>query len=484
MGSEKSKCGTATVLTVMLGTFMSSLDINIVNIALPFMQSHFNTTIASIEWVIVAYLLTLGATLLTFGRLSDMFGHKKIYVTGFLCFMVSSLACALSPTLISLIVFRVTQALGAAMMQSSASPIITDAVEPQNRGKSLGMLAVAVAVSTCVGQPLGGVLAATFGYQSIFLINVPIGIIGTLLAFKFIKNDVKKAEHPHFDPAGSILIIAALFFILLPLDLLSSLSAKAETVALFLAAGIISLAAFIVVEYKSRHPILNLSLFKNRIFTGSNFAAVFFYMAEFILVFMSPYYLLKMRLMPAATSGLMLLPMSIGMIAAAPVSGMISDKFDSRYISSTGLAVMAAGILWMSTFSAYTPIPILIASFFIFGFGGGFFQTPNTSAVMGNVPAKRRGIASATLGTMRTVGMVIGEAASATIIAAGMNSAAPALAAKGLKGAALWRGEFIGAMHLTCIASAVCAILALILSLIRGSVKPTICACSEQVAVK
>lgn len=473
MQTSKSKSGAATVAVVTLGTFMSSFDVSVVNMALPIIQNTFHAGIASIEWVIVAYLLVLGSTLLAFGRLSDMIGHKRLYVTGFALFTLSSLACSLSPTLTMLIVFRVLQALSAAMMQSSSSPLIMAAVEPQNRGKSLGMLAVAVAVSTCLGPALGGFLASAFGWSSIFLVNVPVGIVGTILSFKVLRADDKAAAPSHFDAPGSILIILALFLIMLPLNLLSRQSVGLPVVLLSLLAGVAALASFILVERRSAHPIINLSLFKSRVFTFSNFAAMLFYASEFVMVFMAPYYFQKLRLFTPTASGLMMLPMSLTMMAAAPISGAIADRFDSRRISCMGLAVMAVGILLFSLCGADAPIPLILFSLMLFGFGGGFFQTPNTSAVMGSVPANRRGIASATLGTMRNIGMGGGEALSAALIALTMNAAAPAFIAKGLKGTQLWQMEFVPAARAACIAAAVCALLALAFSLVRGSLKPS-----------
>jgi EmrB/QacA subfamily drug resistance transporter len=466
------KSGAATVFAVTLGTFMSSMDINVVNMALPILQNSFGAAIASIEWVAVAYLLALGAMQLTFGRLSDLFGHKRLYVSGFLLFTLSSLACSFSRTLGILIAFRVLQAISAAMMQSSGVPLIITSVEPKNRGKSLGMIGVAVAVATCVGPALGGMLASRFGWSSIFLINVPVGIAGTVFAAAVLPKDGPRQQNVRFDAIGSVLIAASLFFILLPLNLLSRSAVQTGPVLGALAAGIVFLAAFIGVESKRREPLLNLSLFRSRVFAGSNFAALFYYMAEFVMVFLAPYFFQKLYGLSAMNAGLMMLPMSACMMIAAPLGGAISDRFDGRSIGSLGLLLMTVGIVSFSFYDARTPIVLLAVGMALFGFGAGLFQTPNTSAVMGSVPATERGVASSTLGTMRNAGMVIGEAMSAALIAFNMNLREPGLAAKGFSGDALWKSAFLPAGHITCWAGALCTVIALVLSLMRGSVQP------------
>jgi EmrB/QacA subfamily drug resistance transporter len=472
MENPTEKSGAATVFAVTLGTFMSSMDINVVNMALPILQSSFGVTISSIEWVAVAYLLALGATQLTFGRLSDLFGHKRLYVSGFLLFTLSSLACSFSRSLAILIGFRVLQAISAAMMQSSGVPLIVASVEPKNRGKSLGMVAVSVAVATCVGPALGGMLVSRFGWSSIFLINVPVGLAGTVLSAAVLQKDGQRQQNARFDAVGSILIAASLFFILLPLNLLSRSAIQTGPVLGALAAGIIFLAAFILVESKRRDPLLNLSLFRSRVFAGSNFAALFYYMAEFVMVFLSPYFFQKLYGFSAMNAGLMMLPMSVCMMIAAPLGGAISDRFDSRSVGSLGLLLMAVGIVSFAFYDSRTPVTVLAVGMALFGFGAGLFQTPNTSAVMGSVPASSRGIASSTLGTMRNTGMVIGEAMSAALIAFNMNLREPGLMAKGLSGDTLWKTAFLPAGHITCLAGAFCAVAALVLSLMRGSVQP------------
>jgi len=463
------KSGRATVIIVALGTFMASFDINATNVALPLIQASFHTSIAAVEWVVVAYLLTLCATQLTLGRVSDMYGLKKIYVIGFIGFTLSSLLCGLSTNIGMLIVFRVVQALAASMLTSTGSAIVTNAVPSINRGKALSMTAIAVAVATCAGPSFGGLLASYFGWNSIFFINIPIGIIGTILSIRIIKKDTPK-ENVKFDPIGSLLIMFALVMILLPLDMISKASVNPVFIVGSLIVGVLLIAIFIMYEMKCDHPILNLNLFKNRIFTASNFAAAFFFMCQFMMVFLSPYYLQNQRLLSPSVAGLIMLPMSLGMMITAPISGAISDRFDSRIISCAGLGILAAAILGYGTFHASTSFVLLLAGNAFFGIGSGFFNTPNNSAVMGSVPAENRGIAGATLGTMRNIGMVLGEAIAAALLSSNISYATTKLSAQGVHGILLTQGAFSYAMRITCFVAVCCALVALALSLVRGKV--------------
>ncbi len=459
----------ATVLTIALGTFMSSFDINAANIALPMIQSKFNTSIAVVEWVVVAYLLTLCATQLTFGRTADLYGFKKLYVTGSIGFTLSSLLCGISASISMLIVFRVTQALCASMMIATGSAIITNSVPASNRGKALSLSAISVAVATCVGPSLGGLLASAFGWNSIFLINVPIGIVETVLSLRYIQKDSGKPSSK-FDPLGSLLIMAALILILLPLDMVSSTSRFDLLTLSLLAAGVVLLGVFVLYETHCDHPILNMQFFRNRVFTASNLAATFFYTAEFILVFLAPFYLQKVRMLTPTAAGIMMLPLSLAMIVCAPVSGAISDKIGSRSMCGLGMLILAVSTLFMSGYTQSTPTVLLILIFALCGIGAGLFQTPNNSTVMGSVPAENRGIAAATLGTMRNIGMVLGEAISAAIIASSLNGAGGTPLAEGTP---QWQSAFLTAMQAACITAAGCALGAMVLSFAKGKENKT-----------
>jgi EmrB/QacA subfamily drug resistance transporter len=461
--------GRAAIITVALGTFMTCFDINAANVALPLIQSGFQTTISVVEWVVVAYLLTLCTTQLTFGRISDIYGLKKIYVAGFIGFTISSLFCGLSTSIAMLIGFRVIEALSGSMMMATGSAIVTNAVPSSKRGRALSITTIAVAVATCLGPSLGGLLASSFGWSSIFLINIPLGIIGTILAIRNIQLDTPTSRK-QFDPVGSILIILALVLILLPLDLASTTTVEPVMIIGALAVGVLLLTVFILYEMKIDHPILNLSLFRDRIFAGGNFAAVFFYMSEFIMVFLAPYYLQQQRMLSPSLSGLMMLPMSVAMMAVAPLSGAISDKFDSRLISCAGLGLLSAAILYFSTFQTDTSVTLLLVAFAVTGIGAGLFHTPNNSAVMGSVPPQSRGIAGATLGTMRNIGMVLGEAIAAALLSSNLSHATVIFASMGVSGILLQQKAFSYAMQIICIVAACCALAALVLSLIRGKI--------------
>lgn len=464
--SQKHIGGWAAVAAVAVGTFMTSMDINVVNVALPLIQKSFHTDISTVQWIAVVYLLALCSTQLTFGRLSDLYSLKKIYVFGFIGFTVTSLLCGISSTIGMLIVFRILEALCGAMMISTSSALVTNAVTPENRGKALSSSAIAVAASTTFGPPLGGLLAASFGWNSIFFINVPIGIIGTILALRTILEDPPKTRKK-FDWAGSILIVLALTLLLLPLELLGKASVPFGWLIASLVAGLLLFAAFLFHESKTAEPILNLGLFRNHVFAAGNFAATLFFVFEFILTFFIPYYLQQQHGFTASVAGIIMLPLPLAMMLAAPVGGIISDKFDGRIIVSVGLGLVAVASLLLGTFGAATPVALIIGVFVISGIGVGFFQTPNNSAVMGNVTPENRGIGGATLSTMRNIGMVFGEALAASMLSFNIDRATARYAAKGIQGLALQQAAFGDATRIICIVAACFALAALALSLVR-----------------
>ncbi len=282
--------GGATVATVALGTFMCSFDSTAVNLALPLIQHSYGSHIATAEWIAVAYLLAVSASLLTFGRLADMWGRRRVYSSGFAGFTVSSLLSASSPTISALVMCRVLQGLFGSLMMASAYAVILGAVPASRRGRALGFTAVAVALGTSAGPALGGLLATTFGWKSIFLVNLPIGVVGTILAVTVIKRDEKQSAQS-FDPIGSVLVAAALCAILLSLDLLSAGMAMSPMVWSLLAFGITLGVTFFLFERSRTHPILSIHLFKNRAFTAGNIAAILFYVSLFIMLFLAPYFL-------------------------------------------------------------------------------------------------------------------------------------------------------------------------------------------------
>ncbi len=457
---------TLMLLSVALGTFMSALDASVVNIAAPVIRSHFDVPLSTVEWVITAYLLVVSSVLLFFGRLSDLYGQKKVYITGFAVFTVGSALCGLSGSVGMLIALRVVQALGAAMMFSTNSAIITANVAPERRGRAFSVNSVAVAVALATGPVLGGALTGALGWQSIFYINIPVGIIGIFMAFKFIPADQKKSAVP-MDIPGSAMIFAALFLLLLPLNQLGAGMAP-WLFALLLGAGVALGVAFIVYQRRALYPILSLSLFKSRVFSASLAAAVLNYTAMYIMVFLTPFYLQTVRLFTPAEAGLLYMPLPLATLAIAPLAGLFSDRHDTRILSSAGMGVMAAGLFLLSRMQSDTPSWYIVVSMALTGVGSGLFQTPNNSALMGSAPAQNRGVASGMLATARNMGMVLGVAFSGLLFslfagrAGGSGTAALAVTSP---------AAFIYAMRLTFIVAACVALGAMAASLTKGRVR-------------
>ena len=451
---------------VMVGTFMGPLDSSIVNVALPTLGNAFKVPITSVEWVVVAYLLVISTLLLTFGRLADMIGLKRVYIMGFGLFTVGSLACALSWSIWSLVSFRVLQALGAAMMFAAGPAIITAAFPPSERGRALGLMAIAVSAGMTVGPTLGGVIVGATTWRWIFLINVPIGIIASALSLKAIAGSAPKDQR--FDPLGAILSFVAFFPLLLALSQGAEWGWASPAIIAMFALSVCAGAAFLVAERKVHQPMLDLTLFRSRLFSAGLLSAMASFVVTAGVLFTMPFYLQIAHGIGVTTAGLLMTPVPIGMVLCGPLSGALSDRIGSRVLCTAGLLVGGAAAFSLTHLSLNSGYPGIAVRLAMIGAGIGLFQSPNSSAVLGTVPVFRLGVASGTLATSRNVGQVLGVSLAGLVLAVRqpvyLRQLAPVL---GSRLAA--KQAFIHAAHdVAWLCVGVCLVGAL-LSLTRGS---------------
>lgn len=458
------------LLTVGIGSFMATLDSSVVNVSLPQISAYFNESISTIEWVVMAYLLVISSLLLTYGRLGDIYGHKKIYLTGFVIFTASSVLCGLSPAIYILIAARVIQAIGAGMLMAMGPAIITDVAPSKDRGKALGINGVATYIALTSGPVIGGFLTTYLGWQSIFFINVPVGIAGYLLGKRYLLNK-KTDTRQKFDIQGAVFIFFAMAALLLPLNFGETAGWNNPVIIGSFIASVILFGIFIHKEISIDSPMMDLTLFRNKLFTMSNISLLISFIAGFSITLLMPFYFQNLRGLTASAAGLMMIPQPIMTMLITPVSGTLSDKIDSRYLSSFGMLLVAIGMFLLSTLNIGSS-PLESSLFLILtGLGNGLFQTPNNSSIMGSVPAERRGIASGMLATMRNIGMVLGTAIAGAVFTSQQNCLSTVLKFKGISGKALSIQSFTGAFHITYVMAGCLALAAVAASLTRGPLK-------------
>jgi EmrB/QacA subfamily drug resistance transporter len=345
--------------------------------------------------------------------------------------------------------------------------IITDITSPQHRGKSLGVVAVSVSVALTAGPVLGGFLTAAFGWSSIFFVNIPIGIIASIWSWKVIPGIKGHLVEP-FDIKGAVLIFLALLAMLIPLSYTEQFGWRNPYILSTLAVGVIILFVFIFIEKTVEYPMVDLTMFQNRLFAMGNLSALLNYVAAFAVMLIMPFYLQQLRQMSAEQAGFLLIPTPLTMMVIAPIAGAISDKVDSRYISSLGMAINAIGLWMLSRLQVNSSTLTIVSILVVIGLGSGLFQTPNNSAVMGAVQPNRRGIASSLLANMRNIGMVLGVAISGALFSSRQAYLSKVLAAQGLTAAEIKTQAFIGAMQFTFLFAAALALVAVFTSLVRG----------------
>jgi EmrB/QacA subfamily drug resistance transporter len=396
-------------IAVGLGTFMSALDGSVVNVTLPLVRGYFHSDVAAVGWVVTIYLLIVSSLLLSFGRLGDMRGHKRVYVAGFAIFVAASALCGMAVSVPMLVGSRALQAVGAAMLFANAPAILTRTFPASQRGQVLGLQGMMTYLGSTVGPLLGGWLAQSFSWRAVYYINLPVGIIACVISAIFIWDDhrIPLAEE-RFDIPGAVTFAAGLIFLLLGLNQGHAWGWISLPTLACLAGSVALLVIFIRIEKGSRSPMLDLTLFQNQIFTASTASATLNYISIYSIIFLMPFYLLQGRGFSPAQAGLILTAQPLVMVITAPISGWLSDRIGSRILSTLGMGILAVGLFLLSRLGPATPPAIIVMSLALAGLGTGMFVSPNNSALLGSAPRGRQGIASAVLAEARNVGMVIG----------------------------------------------------------------------------
>ena len=405
-----------TLGTMCFALFMVMLDSTVVNLALPTIQRKLNANMAELQWIVDAYVLLLASLLLTGGTLGDLFGRRKAFIGGLALFTLSSLACALAPSIGILIAARAVQGVGAAVMMPSTLSVLTNTFpDPRERAQAIGMWAGVSGLALAVGPVVGGSMVDSFGWQSIFLINVPIGLIAVLVAWRFVPESAQR-EGRSLDLPGQVLAIvglAALTYAFIEANTYGWSSAR--IVALFAVAAV-TLAAFVAVEARSTSPMLRLGFFRNLTFTGANLVGLIISFGFFGIIFFMSLFWQNVQGYSPTRSGVLSLPMTLGVMTAAIVSGRVVGRIGARMPITLGLAMTGSGLLLLITVHATSPYSAMWPWLVLIGLGNGMVMSPMTTAIMSTVPGNRAGMASATSNTMRQTGGVFGIAVLGSIV--------------------------------------------------------------------
>jgi EmrB/QacA subfamily drug resistance transporter len=440
--------------TVCIGAFMGQLDSSIVVIALPTMQSYFHTSLGAVEWVSLAYLLTLIATVIAIGRFADMAGRKLLYLYGFAIFIVGSGLCALAPNLPTLALFRLLQGFGAAMLQANSVALIVQALPRAKLGRGIGVQGAAQALGLCLGPAVGGLLLVLGGWRLLFLINIPVGLLAFGLGWFLLPRSRYLAPREPIDWRGLGLFVIAVTGLLLALSVGDQAGWTSAYVlgsfAVALAAGV----AFIALELRVPAPMVQLSVFRRPAFSAAIASGLLSYLALFGALFVFPFYLQFAGHMSPAAAGVRLLCLPLALGLTAPAAGILADRWGARPLTVGGMLLTTAALLAIALHP--TSSGLLLLELIAIGVGIGAFTSPNSAAIMGAVRTDQSGMAGGILNMTRGMGTATGVALTGLVfgLAAGISSArahSPALATRGLVAA----GFFLAATALAAAAFSV-----------------------------
>jgi len=464
----------ATLAIVALATFMTTLDASIVNISLPSIARAFHRPIGgAVEWVIIAYLAVIAASLLTFGRLSDLVGRKRVWMAGLAVFTLGSICCGAAGSLPQLVGARLFQGLGAALILAPSFAIIADAFPPSARGRAFGLNSVVFAVGTSLGPTLGGLITEHLTWRWIFYVNVPLGVLGLLASHRVLDSAGPRACGS-LDVRGAASAAAGFALLTLSLSLGQQWGWTSPRLVTCLALAVATLVAAVLIERQVPHPVVDLALLRERVFASALGSLTLSMLALFGVSFMLPFYFEELRGFSVERSAVMLTPLPLTIAVVAPLSGTLADRLGSRWLAAGGLALASLGLVLLARLDETSTTGEIVVRLVLTGIGQGLFQSPNTRALMNAAPSGAAGEASGLLNTARTIGQSLSVALAGTVFTGlGGAAAGRALIGAGTRIATVadidtLQRRFLGGFEGALMVSAAIAAMGILAVLVRG----------------
>jgi EmrB/QacA subfamily drug resistance transporter len=400
-----------------LGMLLATINSGTLIIALPDLERALHTTLLGLVWVILAYMIASTVLVLTAGRLSDLFGRKQAYVGGFVVFALTSLGAGFAENGTELILWRILQGVGAAFLFANAAALVTDAFPREQLGLAMGTNTMIAAIGLVLGPVLGGALVS-ISWHWVFWFNVPFALLGAAWGYGVLQELARRDANRGLDILGTTTFVAGLTGLTLGVSK-GGISGWNDPVVIGgLIAGVVLLPLFVLIERHGRAPMLDLTIFENRLFAAATGAAFINGLSRFALLFVFVFYFQGVHGDDPITAGIKLSPMAIGMLIASPLAGIWADRHGSRTLAALGMVVSAAGLIAMTTLGVDSPYWQSSLWLLLVGIGSGMFNSPNTAAMMGVVPANRRGVAAGARMMLQNTGAVLSIAFVMAIVTA------------------------------------------------------------------
>lgn len=448
---------TALVI-VWLSSFIAPLMLSAVNVAIPRIADGLHTNAIVLGWVPTAYLLTSAVLLLPCGKLADLVGRKKVFLCGMTVVTAASVFASTAQSAAALIAYRVLQGAGAAMLFATGVAILSSIFPRERRGAAIGLTVSAVYLGLTCGPLLGGWATQQYSWRSVFLIHVPAAILIILLGIWKLRGEWKDPATQKLDLAGAGIYALSIIGVMYGVSTLPALSS-----ILAIAAGAAGLALFVRFERKVEFPLFDVSLFfSNRIFTYSCLASLVTYSSTFAISYLMSLYLQYIRGMTPQLAGAIIIAQPLMMALFSPLAGRLSDRHEPRYLTSAGIALIAAGLALLATLTSASSVEFIIASLMLVGFGVALFSAPNVNAIMGSVEKGHLGVASGAVSTMRVLGQMFSMGVVATVFAMVLGP---------VRITAQYFPDLLTAIKISFLAATVLSASAVFLSLSRGNVR-------------